>query len=289
MCIYRSEGLLVASNNPHPAGRPVTYNSDAHVITQGLGQNRNTFPRGIICDDCNSYFGSTLEPALLRHPTLASDMHRLNVPGKAGTLRPILGNWRRSSDGSYWVPMAPPENGGEHLGKPLVIMLPILDPQFDQFRFRRGLHMLAFNVLSHLHASGQVTDPFYNPRDPRYDAVRTYIRAPKSPREAWPFVERYDPPPGGGQTAVHVFPRSDHGLIGRIRAFSFEFYVDLLNTGKLLRWIEAQGLDGTTLVPPGTRYPASPTMKEVLPEKRWWLRLSDGKIQVGTSGVDPAD
>lgn len=278
MCIYHSDRTASTSNNPHPADRPLTYATNAHVITQGLGQNSNTFPPGVLCDDCNTYLGNTLEPALIRHPTLASDMQRLGVPGKDGGPRPIIGNWRRSSDASYWVPMAPPEHRGEHLGHPHVVILPILDPSFDQLRFRRGLHMVAFNVLAFVHASGQAPDPVYDPRDPRYDAVRTYIRAPRRPNEAWPFVERYAPPTVGGNVEVHLFS-SGPALIGRIRTYSFEFYVDLLNTGSLLTWTEAQGVAPTRLIAPGERYPASPTMEEVPPEKQWWLRLSDGKVQ----------
>jgi hypothetical protein len=284
MCIYRSADSSAAPQDPHRDDRALSYEKVAHVVTQGLGKNSNVFPPGVLCDRCNSYFGNKLEPALMRHPTVASDMHRWGVPGRDGSPRPIIGNWRRSSDGSYWVPMAPPKNGGEHLGKPLVVFLPILDPSFDQLRFRRSLHMVAFNVLAYLHTNGELTDQFYDPCDPRYDEVRSYIRSPRSLTEAWPFIERYDPPRSGGRSAVHLF-RSDLGLVGRIRAFSLEFYVDLLNTGNLWAWTQAEGLASAKLIAPGVRYPASPTMEEVPREERWWLRLSDGQIHISTSAA----
>jgi hypothetical protein len=286
MCIYRSDRTASASGDSHPPHRPITYESNAHVITQGLGQNDKVFPRGVVCDDCNSYFGTTLEPALMRHPTLASDMQRLGVPGRDGDPRSIIGNWRRSSDGSYWVPMAPPAPKGEYLGKPLIELLPILDPSFDQLEFRRGLHMLAFNELAFLHATGQVLDPAYDPGDPKYDAVRIYIRAPRRAKEAWPFAERYDPQPAIGPPQVQLLS-SSNGVIGRIRAYSFEFYVDLMNSGDLLGWIEAQGVTPMRFIPPGVRYPASPTMDEVPPEERWWVRLSDRRMWIGTGSPEP--
>lgn len=145
--------------------------------------------------------------------------------------------------------------------------------------------MLAFNVLAFLHSMGRAPSPAYDPRNPSYDLVRRYIRAPKRPTEAWPFLERYDPPKSGGKVEVHVF---DWGgvMIGRIRAYSFEFYVDLMNTGNLLTWAESQGIERTRFIAPGARYPASPTVEEVPPEERWWLRLSDGKIEIGTRRMD---
>lgn len=274
MCIYR-----LPINDPHPAGRLLTYENDAHVITQGLGRNGNIFPPGVVCDDCNRYFGNKLEPALIRHPTLAYDMQRLSVPGKDGGPRDILGNWRRESDGGVLVPMAPPRDGGKHQDRPLVEMLPILDPCFDQLQFRRGLHLLAFNVLAYLHSTGQVSGEAYDPRDVRYDAVRTYIRALKRPTDAWPLLERYDPPAVGGKVEYELY---DWGgvIIGKIRAFSFEFYVELTNTGNLLPWAEGQGISHLRLIAPGARYPASPTEDEVPLEKRWWLRFYKGEIWI---------
>lgn len=272
MCIYRFDRDFPTGNDPHPVDRPLRYDTTAHVITQGLGQNRNTFPGGVLCDGCNAYFGKKLEPALLVHPTLAYDMQRLGVPGKDGRPRPLLANWRRASDGACEVPMAPLEQRGEHNGRPVVVILPILDPGFDQGRFRRALHMLAFNVLAY-GQRGHAQGWDYDPHNPKFDAVRAYIRAPRRPNEAWPLVERYDPPREGGKVGVQLFS-SDEGLMGRIRAYSFEFYVDLLNTGNLLSWVQSEGITSARLIPPGTRYPASPTMDEVPPDRRGWLRLN---------------
>ena len=273
MCIYRSEGPVVALHDPHPPGRQLTYNSVAHVITQGLGQNRNTFPSGVLCDKCNSYFGNTLEGALIRHPQLALDMHKLRVPGKNGRPRTVIGNWRRTADGAFEVRTVV-DDGGTHLGRPLIVGRPILDRKFDALEFRRGLHLLAFNVLAYLYASGQVVDPFYDPRASRYDAVRTYVRAPRSPTEAWPFIECYDPPLSGGTMKVDLLQWGDV-LIGKVRAFSYEFYVDLMNTGSIGLWAQGQTLTNARLIEPGVRYPASPRLEEVPPEKRAWMRLDN--------------
>jgi len=264
MCIY-----------PHSARGALTYDNKAHIITQGLGWNQNTFPPGVLCDRCNSYFGHTLEPALIMHPGLAADMQRLGVPGKDGIPRQAIANWVRKDDGSYGAPFMSPEAGGLYNGEPLIVTKGLMDGRFDQLRFRRGLHMLAFHVLAHLHLSRQVPDPFFDPKHSRYNQVRTYIRAPKSLREGWPFVERFDPPPSGGQMAVHLFP-PDHGLVGRIRAFRYEFYVDLLNTGNLLAWTWKQGLDKVRLIDADYEYPACNREKEVPPEKSGWLGFRNG-------------
>ena len=45
----------------------------------------------------------------------------------------------------------------------------------------------------------------------------------------------------GGNVEVRLLAW-DGVLIGRIRAYSFEFYVDLMNTGGLLAFAEAGGI-----------------------------------------------
>ncbi len=116
----------------------------------------------------------------------------------------------------------------------------------------------------------------YDPRNPKYDAVRRYIREPRDPKEAWPFVERYDPPRAGGRMAVDILA-SELGLFGRIRAYKMEFYVDLLNSGNLEAWAQLEGLASPRFIAPGVRYPASPTEEEVPPEDRGWLTIHDRK------------
>jgi hypothetical protein len=58
----------------------------------------------------------------------------------------------------------------------------------------------------------------------------------------------------------------------------FEFYVDLTNTGNLESWAAEQGITPIRPIPPGVRYPASPTMDEVPPERRWKFRILNGTI-----------
>ncbi|HEX7335723.1 MAG TPA: hypothetical protein VF252_00840 [Gemmatimonadales bacterium] len=172
--------------------------------------------------------------------------------------------------------MAPPQDWREQGDAP-VGLLPILDPSFDQVRFRRALHLLAFNRLAQMHVTVQApAEPLWDPGDVRYDAVRTYIRGRRQ-TEPWPFLERYDPPAVLGNVAVDL--SSWNGvLIGRIRAYSFEFYVDLMNTGGLLAFAEAEGITQGRLIEPGVRYPASPTMEEVPANSRWWLRFFNGEM-----------
>jgi hypothetical protein len=90
-------------------------------------------------------------------------------------------------------------------------------------------------------------------------------------------LERYDPPAVVGNVAVDL--SSWNGvLIGRIRAYSFEFYVDLMNSGDLLAFAEAERITPVRLIEPGVRYPASPTMDEVPANRRWWLCFFNGEM-----------
>jgi HNH endonuclease len=183
MCIY-----------PHLEGDQLTYNNEAHIITQGLGQNDNTFPAGVLCDRCNSYFGTSIEPALLRHPSLAHDMQRLGVPGRDGGPREILGNWQRSPDGAVLVPMAPPQDWRER-GEAQVGLLPILDPSFDQVRF------LALSICWPSTGSPSCMSP----TRPRLS--RCGIRAMRG-------TTRFEPTSGGG--GKRNLGRSWSGMIPRL-------------------------------------------------------------------------
>jgi hypothetical protein len=48
-----------------------TFNSESHVLPECLGNEyQQVLPKGIVCDKCNNYFGTKLEPKLIDEPIL---------------------------------------------------------------------------------------------------------------------------------------------------------------------------------------------------------------------------
>jgi len=46
----------------------VQFNSLSHVLPEAVGNTKWILPRGTVCDPCNQYFGSKIEPGLLDDP-----------------------------------------------------------------------------------------------------------------------------------------------------------------------------------------------------------------------------
>jgi hypothetical protein len=110
--------------------------------------------------------------------------------------------------------------------------------------------------------------------DPRYDPVREYVRRPKL-GEAWSFAVTYRTGTTKDEVCIDLYQPDAYGFIAKIRIFNHDFYVDLLNTGRLEEWTKAEELTNLEFVLPGAVYPASPKDDAVPSAKRYRLRVAD--------------
>jgi hypothetical protein len=213
-----------------------------------------------MCDGCNGYFGNTLEPELIRHPSVAWAIQKARVPGKAGKVRSVVGNIVRTGDPDpgFRVDIAPIKVSQNPEGRVEITVLPLLDPNFNLLRFRRALHLVAFNCLAYQLGAAEALHPMY-------DRVRTYVRRPFRRDEAWPFAVVYDPP-HDQEVDAELFAASELGSVMRIGLYTHSFYVDLLNRGTLEAWMKAQGLSRMQFVSPTDDYPRSPKTSQVPPQ-----------------------
>src|SRR5690349_974224 len=85
------------------------YQQVAHAVPEAVMKNQITLPQGFMCDQCNRYFGTKLEPELIRHPSVAWAIQKARVPGKAGRVRSVVANLVRDDEpeSGFRVEIAP--------------------------------------------------------------------------------------------------------------------------------------------------------------------------------------
>ncbi len=205
----------------------------AHVIPEAIYPGGPVLPTGVECDRCNQYAGSKLETHLVRHPVLARLIQLMGLPGKEGVPRKKLGVFERNAEPEVTVsyPVEPPVECYGPDGNREWRVRTVVDPEFNLARFSRGLHHVGLNVVAHLHGAGRALDS-------RFNAARRFVRKPKNGEERWTFVqlceqmERFSP-------KVRAFSRPladgwDGWIVG-LQFYNAHFYIDLCNTGCLLR------------------------------------------------------
>lgn len=163
-CIY------CKSNSSASTGVP-------HVLPEVLAQNELTLPVGSECDACNNYFGNKLDINLARYPDVAFAIQLLGAPGKRGKPREKLGGLTRQRVDEQTVRLGMKVRGRlrvQHDGRHIIEGRVPPEPGFDFRCFRRALHHVGLNYVAA--AAGPLAA-----LDPKYDAVRRYIKNP-SPR-----------------------------------------------------------------------------------------------------------
>jgi hypothetical protein len=157
----------------------------------------------------------------------------LDIPGKRSRPRDRLGFMARTNDGGFILQA---RKAKTHVTPGRVEIEGPNPPEFDDGRFRRALHHLAFNhiVKERGHEHGL---------RPIYDEVRRYVRRPRQ-GETWPYaqviVARGEQTKATlemlrGRLAVHIVDDAP-GLVVRFQCYADDFVVDVLNTGKLHNW-----------------------------------------------------
>lgn len=205
---------------------------NAHVIPQGLGSTDMVLPAGVECDSCNEYAGS-LELALLHHNHIWPILMLLGVPGKRDRPRERLGFMERTVEGN--LVMRAPASRTKTSITPGKVEIEGGDPsEFDNAKFRRALHHIAFNyvVRERGHEHGLRAE---------YDEVRRYVRNAR-PGERWPYAQVIVQSEHTRSTLVQskrlnlaIMPDAP-GLVVRFECYVDDFYVDLLNSGELHEW-----------------------------------------------------
>ena len=62
-----------------------------HIIPESLGNKNNILPKGVVCDNCNTYFGSKIEKTVLEMPYYKSLRGRIMIENKKGKIPSVTG------------------------------------------------------------------------------------------------------------------------------------------------------------------------------------------------------
>lgn len=62
-----------------------------HIIPESLGNKNNILPMGVVCDNCNTYFGGKIEKNVLEMPYFKSLRGRLMIESKKGKIPSVSG------------------------------------------------------------------------------------------------------------------------------------------------------------------------------------------------------
>ncbi len=68
-----------------------TSKSVEHIIPESLGNKKNILPKGVVCDNCNNYFGKKIEKYVLEMPYFKSLRGRLKIENKKGKIPRVSG------------------------------------------------------------------------------------------------------------------------------------------------------------------------------------------------------
>jgi hypothetical protein len=214
----------------------------AHVFPEALKHNSDVLPVGAVCDACNNYLGE-LDRIVAAHPFVSLAIQFHGVPGKRRRARDRVGGIDRTvHPGGITIPCSEPIETVAPSGRRTWTVQPLLDPSFDLYRFRRGLHHIALNLVAQ-------TDGVERVYDSSFDRAREYVRRPK-PRECWDYaqyvisLEQIDNVVLGG-----IYKSEVDEFVG-LRLFNVALFVDLLTVGRLEPFIKATQPTGTIIVGP---------------------------------------
>jgi len=215
-----------------------------HVYPEALGKHDLKLPLGAVCDACNAYF-SDLDSALIAHNHIWPVIQLLGLPGKQGKPRRKLGSMHRSPDSGIISLQANQRQITKIQFDSKGVHVEVKDPpEFNDLKFRRALHRLAFNVVAYEKSPAHVLQECFDP-------VRKYIRSPRR-GEAWPYaqviVKRTTKRSELENRLLFSMMPDAPGMYVRLSIFVDDFYVDLLATGKLHEWARANLPDGTGLL-----------------------------------------
>jgi len=62
-----------------------------HIIPESLGNKKNILPKGVVCDNCNNYFGNKIEKTVLEMPYFISLRARIMIENKKGKVPNVTG------------------------------------------------------------------------------------------------------------------------------------------------------------------------------------------------------
>lgn len=145
-----------------------------HVIPESLGNTEWVLLPGVVCDDCQAYLGTKVEPALFEHPHIAFRRVLLGVKSKKNVVPKKVTKQIDMEMSPTRIDLSLDARKGKVTAGKDYVMVQLVDESrnFDT-RFSRALHKIAIGAMGY----------FKTPEfalDPRFDNARKFVRHPQT-------------------------------------------------------------------------------------------------------------
>ena len=201
----------------------------AHIVPEGILENDEILPLGAECDSCNQYAGE-LEKAFIYHNRIWVPIMLARIPGKNSKLRKRMAYFEANDETKNirvtfrdeWIKN---ENGRRMVCWP--------DPkEYCSLKFRRALYHMGMNYVVWKFGWERALDrEFYE--------TRRYVRYAKKAEE-WGYGQISYPDENIRKKLSIGLVEEAPGLTVKIGLFVDDFFVDVLNTGKLNDWLKSE-------------------------------------------------
>lgn len=192
-----------------------------HIIPESLGY-KEVLPQGYVCDNCNSYFGTSIDKSIVHNRIIAFQLLADRTSGKKGKPRKQIGK-RLSSlpNGRVGIMLGPATvtSGTKQIDFKLE-----QNKEFDDLEFARGVHKIALNCLAKWRGNGEALSHKYN-------HLRRYIRQPHK-NELRPYGVKESE--SNGDFVAEFFMTKSDVFVELHRLSSLDFLV-LLTEGEIER------------------------------------------------------
>jgi hypothetical protein len=198
-------------------------------VPEGILANDEILPLGAECDNCNQY-ASKLETAFVFHNRIWVPIMLARVPGKNSKLRKRMAYYEANDETRKFLVTFRDKWVREENGKN-VIYWP--NPkEYCNLKFRRALYHIGMNYIVWKFGWDKALENVF-------DETRRYVRYAKKDEE-WSYGQVSYPDENIRKKLSICLVEEAPGLTVKLGLFIDDFFVDVLNTGKLNGWLEAE-------------------------------------------------
>ncbi len=201
----------------------------AHIVPEGIMANDVVLPLGAECDSCNQYTGK-LEKAFIYHNRIWVPIMMARIPGKDSKLRKSMAHYK-ANDETKKLQITFRDEWVKNKNGKAVVNLP--DPkEYCNLKFKRALYHIGLNYIVWKFGWERALKNEFN-------ETRRYVRHANK-HEEWNYGQVSYPDNKIRKKLSIGLEEEAPGLTVKLELFIDDFFVDVLNTGKLDSWLKSK-------------------------------------------------
>ena len=201
----------------------------AHIVPEGIIANDVVLPLGAECDSCNQYAGK-LEKAFIYHNRIWVPIMMARIPGKGSKPRKNMAYYK-ANDETKKLQITFKDKWVKNINGKAVVNWP--DPkEYCNLKFRRALYHIGLNYIAWKFGWEEALKSEFN-------ETRRYVRYANK-YEEWNYGQVSYPDNEIRKKLSIGLEEEAPGLTVKLELFIDDFFVDVLNTGKLDSWLKSK-------------------------------------------------